>query len=56
MDMLAGFYLGCLFTLLLVAWSAAYRYVDRTEGWDHKPTHDEIGQKILESYILPDRD
>ena len=52
MDMLFGVFLGSVVTALIIAFSIVYWYIDTTEGWDHKPTHDEIGQRIIESYIM----
>lgn len=52
MDVLFGMLFGSIITALVMGVSIAYWYIDTTEGWDHKPTHDEIGQRIIEAYIL----
>jgi hypothetical protein len=52
-DILAGVYIGSLITAMCGIIAAAYWYVDNTEGWDHSPSDEEIGQRIIEDFILP---
>lgn len=54
MDTLAGFYLGVICTICLLFVAAGLWYIETTTGWDHKPTHEEVGQRIIEDYILPE--
>jgi len=54
MDILAGFYIGLITMLCLVLAAAGTWYINTNEGWDHKPSQEEVGQKIIEDYILPE--
>lgn len=54
MDALAGFYLGVISVTALAFIVAGLWYIETVDGWDHRPTDAEVGQKIIEDYILPE--
>lgn len=54
MDALAGFYLGVISVIALAFIAAGIWYIETIDGWDHKPSDAEVGQKIMEDYILPE--
>lgn len=53
MNAVTGFLLGVLCTVCVGAIAYGLWKVDKVPAWDHSPTDEEIGQRILEDFILP---
>jgi len=49
MDMMAGFYIGAVFGCALAIVAVIFYYVETTDGWDHRPTKDEILKRVIDS-------
>lgn len=56
MDAISGLILVVFIVIGMIASAAGLWYINTTSAWDHAPTDEELGQRIMEDFILPRED